>query len=143
MKYQINTCIQCGSEFKRTNARHIYCSVACRVSAHRDRHGYEQPIFTYPSIRAVEALKALDIDALYRISLYAILYLDGLEKTGDVLPPSKMTMDMQRTLAQLRIERGNDKAMKQILHITEPMSELLQLVKQIKGDTPPPLSEAS
>jgi hypothetical protein len=142
MKYQISPCIQCGNEFKRTNVRHVYCSVACRVSAHRDRNGYEQPIFTYPSIRAVEAIKALDVDALYRISLYVTLYLDGLEKTGDALPPSEMTMDMQRALVQLRIERGNDKAMKQILHIIEPMTELLKLVKQVKADTPPP-SEAS
>jgi hypothetical protein len=40
------------------------------------RHGYEQPIFTYPSIRAIEAIQALDMDALFRINLYAI-FLSG------------------------------------------------------------------
>jgi hypothetical protein len=69
--------------------------------------------------------------------------LDGLEKTGDALPSLKMTMDMQRALVQLRIERRNDKVMKQILHITEPMSALIQLVKQIKADTPPLLNHFS
>lgn len=137
MKYQINTCIQCGTEFKRTNARHIYCAGACRVSAHRDRNGYEQPIFTYPSIRAVEAIKALDIDALYQINMYATLYLDSLHRAGEVLPPSETKIDMQRTLIQLRIERENDKAINDILSIVEPMSQLLYLVKQIKTDTPP------
>ena len=142
MKYQISPCIQCGSEFKRTNARHVYCSVACRVSAHRDRNGYEQPIFTYPSIRAVETIKALDIDALYRINLYATLYLDSLHKAGEALPPTERKMNIQRMLVQLRIEKGDDEAINKILNIIEPMTQLLQLVKQIKADTPP-LSEAS
>jgi hypothetical protein len=142
MKYQINACIQCGSEFKRTNARHVYCSVACRVSAHRDRNGYEQPIFTYPSIRAVEAIKALDMDALNQIKLYATLYLDSLHKAGEPIPPSETTMEMQHEFFKLRMELGNDKAMEHIHYIVEPMAELLQLVNQIKADTTPP-SEAS
>jgi hypothetical protein len=136
MKYQITICQQCGNEFKRTNARHTYCSGACRVSAHRDRHGYEQPIFTYPSIRAVEAIKALDIDALFRINLYATLYLDSLHKAGETLPPIERKMDLQRMLVQLRIAREDDKEMNEILSIIEPMTNLIQLVKQIKADTP-------
>jgi hypothetical protein len=137
MKYQISDCIQCGTEFKRTNARHQYCSGACRVSAHRDRHGYEQPIFTYPSIRAVEAIKALDIDALFRINLYATLYLDSLQKEGEAIPPTEKKMDLQRMLVQLRIAREDDEAMNELLSIVEPMTNLIQLVKQIKTDTPP------
>jgi hypothetical protein len=136
MKYQINTCIQCGTEFKRTNARHIYCSVACRVSAHRDRHGYEQPIFTYPSIRAVEAIKALDMDGLARINLYASLYLNSLQQAGKVIPPPQREMDLQEALLQYRMENENDEATNEITSILEPMSQLLHLVKQIKADTP-------
>jgi hypothetical protein len=136
MKYQINTCIQCGSEFKRTNARQIYCAVACRVSAHRDRHGYEQPIFTYPSIRAVEAIKALDIDGLARINLYASLYLDSLQQAGKVIPPPQREMGLQEALVKFRMENERDEATNKITSILEPMSQLLHLVKQIKADTP-------
>jgi hypothetical protein len=136
MKYQINTCVQCGTEFKRTNARHIYCSVACRVSAHRDRHGYEQPIFAYPSIRAVEAIKALDMDGLARINLYASLYLNSLQQAGKVIPPPQREMGLQEELAKFHMENERDEAANEIKSILEPMSQLLHLVKQIKADTP-------
>lgn len=134
MKYEITTCTQCGTAFKRTNARHLYCSGACRVSAHRDRHGYEQPIFTYPSIRAVEKIRALDMKALYLINLYAIYYLDSIQKLGETMPPPKNKMDMQRMIVQLRLAKENDEAMNEIAKTVAPLTELLQLVSEIKGD---------
>lgn len=136
MKYEMTVCTQCGTQFKRTNARHLYCSGACRVSAHRDRHGYEQPIFTYPSIRAVEQIRDMDLDALYLINLYAICYLDGLQKQGETLPPPKTKMDMQRMLVQLRLAKENDEAMNEVVKVVAPLTELLQLVAKIKEDAP-------
>jgi hypothetical protein len=88
MKYEMTPCTQCGTEFKRTNARHLYCSGACR-----DRHGYEQPIFTYPSIQAVEQIRALDLDASYRIKIYAMWYLKGLKEKGEPIPPTESKME--------------------------------------------------
>jgi hypothetical protein len=135
MKYQITICQQCGNEFKRTNARHTYCSGACRVSAHRDRHGYEQPIFTYPSIRAVEQIRDLNMDDLNRIELYVIWYLNGLLGNGEPMPPPQMDVDLIKDIIKLSIE-NNDEGMKQILKAVEPLSELLQLVAKIKQDAP-------
>jgi hypothetical protein len=135
MKFEITPCIQCGNEFKRTNARHLYCSGACRVSAHRDRHGYEQPIFTYPSIRAVEQIRALDIDALYRIKLYAIWYLKGLKEKGEPIPPTETKMTIIRYITQLRMELEDD-SMDELNKIVEPLTDLLQLVSKIKEDAP-------
>jgi hypothetical protein len=51
MKFKIEECAQCGSKFKITNPKQVYCRPACRSAAHRDRHGYEQPIFKYDEIR--------------------------------------------------------------------------------------------
>jgi hypothetical protein len=135
MKYEITPCTQCGTEFKRTNARHLYCSGACRVSAHRDRHGYEQPIFTYPSIRAVEQIRALDMDALYRIHIYAKWYLHDLREKGEQIPPTESKMEGIRFMTHLSMELEDGK-MDELNKIVEPFTELLQLVSKIKEDTP-------
>ncbi len=39
MKFKIVEFIQCGSEFKITNPKQVYCLPSCRSSGHRDRHG--------------------------------------------------------------------------------------------------------
>ena len=39
MKFKIVECVQCGSEFKITNPKQVYCLLACRSTGHRDRHG--------------------------------------------------------------------------------------------------------
>jgi hypothetical protein len=135
MKYEMTLCTQCGAQFKRTNARHLYCSGACRVSAHRDRHGYEQPIFTYPSIRAVEQIRDVDVEALQRIKFYAMWYLNELLANGEPMPPSKMHMDLIKETIKLSIE-SNDEGMRQITKTVEPLTELLQLVAKIKEDAP-------
>jgi hypothetical protein len=133
MKYEMTPCTQCGTEFKRTNARHLYCSGACRVSAHRDRHGYEQPIFTYPSIRAVERIRALDLEALYRIKIYAMWYLKELKDKGESIPPTETKMEGIRLMTYLRMEL-DDGSMDELNKIVEPLSELLQLAVKIKED---------
>ena len=74
---------------------------------------------------------------MYRINLYATLYLDSLHKAGEALPPTERKMNIQRMLVQLRIEKEDDEAINKILNIIEPMTQLLQLVKQIKSDSPP------
>ena len=135
MKYEMTPCAQCGTAFKRTNARHLYCSGACRVSAHRDRHGYEQPIFTYPSIRAVKQIRALDIDALHRIKLYAVWYLNGLKEKGEPIPLTETKMEAIRLTTFLRMELEDGK-MDELNKIVEPLTELLQLVAKIKEDAP-------
>jgi hypothetical protein len=135
MKYEITICTQCGTEFKRTNARHLYCSGACRVSAHRDRHGYEQPIFTYPSIRAVEQIRALDLEALHRIKIYAMWYLKELKEKGEPIPPTETKMEGIRFITQLSMEL-EDGSMDELNKIVEPLSDLLQLVAKIKLDAP-------
>jgi hypothetical protein len=135
MKYEITPCTQCGTEFKRTNARHLYCSGACRVSAHRDRHGYEQPIFTYPSIRAVEQIRALDLEALYRIKIYAMWYLKELKEKGEPIPPTETKMEGIRFITQLTMEL-EDGSMDELNKIVEPLSDLLLLVSKIKEDAP-------
>ncbi len=136
MKYEITPCTQCGTEFKRTNARHLYCSGACRVSAHRDRHGYEQPIFTYPSIRAVEQIRALNIEDLQRISLYALCFLDSLQEKGETIPPTTSHMDMRRMSIQLRIELERVNQTAEIIEALKPIADLIELVKKIKDDAP-------
>jgi hypothetical protein len=133
MKYEMTPCTQCGAEFKRTNARHLYCSGACRVSAHRDRHGYEQPIFTYPSIRAVEQIRALDLEALYRIKIYAMWYLKELKEKGEPIPPTETKMEGIRLTTYLHMEL-EDGSMDELNKIVEPLSELLQFVSKIKED---------
>ena len=135
MKYEMTPCAQCGTAFKRTNARHLYCSGACRVSAHRDRRGYEQPIFTYPSIRAVEQIKNLDMDALYNIKFYAMWYLNELLANGESMPPSKMHMDLIKETIKLNID-SNEEGIKQIIKAVKPLTELLQLVVKIQEDVP-------
>ena len=133
MKYEITLCTQCGTEFKRTNARHLYCSGACRVSAHRDRHGYEQPIFTYPSIRAVEQIKALDIEALRRIKIYAMWFLKDLKAKGEPIPPTESKMEAIRFITQLSMELENG-SMDELNEIVAPLTNLLELVAKIKED---------
>ena len=69
MKFEIAECPQCGEEFKRTNPRKEYCSGACRVAAHRDRHGYQKPIFDRTQVTFVEQLadmSSFELDMLIR-----------------------------------------------------------------------------
>jgi hypothetical protein len=130
MKYEITTCCQCGNEFKRTNQRQSYCSGACRVSAHRDRHGYEQPIFTYPTIRAIDNIKKIDIDALYNIQVLAIHYLLERQKKGEALP-NDLEIKLMKTIIQIHTASEDDE-INNVLEIVEPFSELLKLVKNIQ-----------
>jgi hypothetical protein len=132
MKYEITTCCQCGDEFKRTNQRQSYCSGACRVSAHRDRHGYEQPIFTYPTIRAIDNIKKIDINALYNIQVLAVHYLLERQKKGEALP-NDLEIKLMRTIIQIHMASEDDK-INDILKVVEPFSELLNLVKNIQKD---------
>ncbi len=78
----------------------------------------------------------MDLDALYLINLYAICYLDGLEKQGEALPPPKTKMDMQRMLVQLRLAKEDDEAMNEVVKVVAPLTELLQLIARIKEDAP-------
>lgn len=76
------------------------------------------------------------MEALYLINLYAICYLDGVQKQGEIFPPTKKKMDMQRMLVQLRLAKEDDEAMNKIVETVAPLTELLQLITQIKEDTP-------
>jgi hypothetical protein len=73
MKFKVIECFQCGSEFKVTNPKQIYCRPACRTAAHRDRHGYEQPIFKYDDIRALKELREMDIRFLNELKINVLL----------------------------------------------------------------------
>ena len=59
MTFRILECIQCGTEFKQTNPRQLYCRNACRVAAHRDRHGYQRPIFDQDDIQRFNAFREI------------------------------------------------------------------------------------
>jgi hypothetical protein len=132
MKFEITTCCQCGNAFKRTNRRQSYCSTACRVSAHRDRHGYEQPIFTYPTIRAIDNIKKIDVSDLYNIKLLAVHYLLEKQEKGDSIPDDTQ-LKLLKVIAQLKMA-SDDEKMKVALKVVEPFSELLQLVQKIQKD---------
>ncbi len=132
MKYEITTCCQCGDEFKRTNRRQTYCSGACRVSAHRDRHGYEQPIFTYPTIRAIDKIKKIDVASLYDIQVFAIHYLLERQKKGDALP-NEMDKKLLKTILQIQMASENE-SVREALTVVQPLSELLRLVQNIQKD---------
>jgi hypothetical protein len=132
MKYEIITCSQCGNEFKRTNKRQTYCSGACRVSAHRDRHGYEQPIFKYPIIRAIERIKNLDIDVLYQAKLFAVHYLREWQKKGRPLP-NKKDIELLRITVQLGTA-SEDANLNERMKTIEPLSELILLVQNIQNE---------
>jgi hypothetical protein len=54
MKFEVAQCPQCGEAFNRTNPRKEYCRGACRVAAHRERHGYQMPIFDKEQVALVE-----------------------------------------------------------------------------------------
>ena len=54
MKFEVAQCPQCGEVFNRTNPRKEYCRNACRVAAHRYRHGYQMPIFDKEQVALVE-----------------------------------------------------------------------------------------
>lgn len=136
MKYQIVLCDQCGNEFKRTNARHIYCSNACRVAAHRDRHGYEQPIFTYPSIRAVDSMRTLDTNALHQIKLYALLYLKSQRSKGLSPLTTQSELDVQTALTQIQMEIGDDENLNEINRFLAPLTDLIELIQNIQEDAP-------
>ena len=132
MKYEFVSCCQCGKEFKRTNHRHLYCSGACRVSAHRDRHGYEQPIFQYPVIRAVEQLQEVDVQNLYRIKLYAMRYLNDLQEKGKTIPPIDIEMQLFNDFIKLSMVGDTDDAIIKLINIVEPFTEVINIIQKIQ-----------
>ena len=136
MKVQNISCTQCGTSFLRTNAKQVYCSGACRVSAHRDRHGYQQPIFTYPSIQAIERIREIDIRGLQLIKLYAIAYLLERKTKGETMPLTKLDIDLLRSVCQLHLENDSAENVHKLTTALEPFSELINLVKKIQGDKP-------
>jgi hypothetical protein len=99
MKFKVIECIQCGSEFKVTNPKQVYCRPACRTAAHRDRHGYEQPIFKYNDIRALKELREMDISFLRELGINLRLRKEidkiniEMEKTEDVSVSSSYMVD--------------------------------------------------
>ncbi len=69
MKFEVAQCPQCGEVFNRTNPRKEYCRNACRVAAHRYRHGYQMPIFDRTQVTFVEQLaniSSFELDMLIR-----------------------------------------------------------------------------
>lgn len=45
MKGTTALCLRCGKSFTKKNYRNMYCRTACRVQAHRQRHGIAEPDF--------------------------------------------------------------------------------------------------
>ncbi len=74
MKFEVVQCPQCGEAFNRTNPRKEYCRDACRVAAHRDRHGYQKPIFDKEQARLVEQITQISLEDLEELMQDAILY---------------------------------------------------------------------
>ena len=74
MKFEVVQCPQCGEAFNRTNPRKEYCRDACRVAAHRDRHGYQMPIFDKEQARLVEQITQISLEDLEELMQDAILY---------------------------------------------------------------------
>jgi hypothetical protein len=130
MKFEITTCSQCGNEFKRTNRRQSYCSGACRVSAHRDRHGYEQPIFTYPTIRAIDNIKKIDVASLNDIQVLAVHYLLERQKKGNGLP-NDTDKKLLKNIIQIHMA-SEDESVSEALAVVQPLTELLKLVQNIQ-----------
>ena len=135
MKFEIVECPQCGIEFKRTNPRKEYCSGACRVGAHRDRHGYQMPIFDKEQVRLVEQVLEIPMsefdnlvqDAIkYRI--IAELYARAIRQNS---PTEKVIFKRVLDIVEMEENVGGavcKSAIDSILFIY-PLNELLEYVK--------------
>ncbi len=74
MKFEVAQCLQCGEAFNRTNLRKEYCRGACRVAAHRERHGYQMPIFDKEQSRLVEQIAQIPLRDFEHLMRDAIRY---------------------------------------------------------------------
>ena len=110
MKFEIVECPQCGTEFKRTNPRKEYCSGACRVGAHRDRHGYQMPIFDKEQVRLVERILKISPLGLEMLAEDAVKYriIREIYETAAFFNIEKEMAVFQEVFDRIKLQQDND-----------------------------------
>lgn len=98
------------------------------------RNCYEQPIFSYPSIHALQSIRALDTEARYQIKLYALLYVKKQQAIGQSPAALQSKLDLQTVL--MKMEIGDDADLHEINSALAPLTDLIDLVKKIQDHAP-------
>jgi hypothetical protein len=78
-------------------------------------------------------MRNIDIDDLYRIKLYAMCYLKGLQEAGKEIPPPESQMKIQRMIFQLGMALEKEE-FEDINKAVKPFTNLILQVKSIQED---------